>query len=104
MYICDCCGMVFEDIAEWRESRGEYWGDPAYETLIGSPCCHEGFTEAVQCKECGEWVSVSDTTDGYCGKCRDNVLKRYRAAIAEFSENDRELLFSIYEGCDPFAA
>lgn len=40
MYKCYDCGVIFETLAEWRESRGEFWGSPAYERVVGCPCCH----------------------------------------------------------------
>lgn len=42
MQKCLECGKVFEDdeIAHWQESRGEFWGFPAYESMSGCPHCH----------------------------------------------------------------
>lgn len=40
MYICGECGMIFDEIAHWEESRGEFWGQPAYERMSGCPYCH----------------------------------------------------------------
>lgn len=41
MLYCTECGAVFDesDLATWEESRGEFWGQPCYETLSGCPCC-----------------------------------------------------------------
>lgn len=37
--ICNNCGKTFDEPASWRESRGEFWGSPCYETLYGCPFC-----------------------------------------------------------------
>lgn len=39
MYICQCCGGRFETPVLWRESRGEYFGYPVYEEVLGCPYC-----------------------------------------------------------------
>lgn len=40
-YVCGDCKKVFdeEQIATWREDRGEFWGQRAYETMWGCPYC-----------------------------------------------------------------
>lgn len=42
MYKCTECGRTFDDgnIATWEESRGEFWGQPAYERMCGCPYCY----------------------------------------------------------------
>ena len=45
MYKCISCGEVFEEPAEWEESRGECFGSPAYEKCCGCPYCSSGFEE-----------------------------------------------------------
>lgn len=43
--ICKCCncGRIFyeNELVSIEESRGEFWGFPAYETCYYSPCCEE---------------------------------------------------------------
>ena len=50
MLKCEDCGLEFEDneIATWREDRGEFWGMPAYETCWGCPRCHSTAVEDVK--------------------------------------------------------
>lgn len=36
---CFRCGREFEDPELTREYRGEYWGQPAYETVYVCPFC-----------------------------------------------------------------
>lgn len=47
MYVCNDCGIKFDEPAQWQESRGEYWGTPAYETTYGCPICH-GYFDVVE--------------------------------------------------------
>lgn len=41
LYKCADCGAIFDEdeIAEWKESRGEFWGMPCYEKMAGCPRC-----------------------------------------------------------------
>ncbi len=41
-YRCSDCGNIFaeDEIETVRESRGEFWGAPAYETVSVCPYCH----------------------------------------------------------------
>jgi predicted nucleic acid-binding Zn-ribbon protein len=73
MQKCLECGKVFEDdeIAHWQESRGEFWGFPAYETMSGCPHCQGDYEEAKECANCGEIFALSDLDfDGLCENCR----------------------------------
>jgi len=38
-YECDACGARFSEPAAGRESRGEFWGGPAYEETKCCPRC-----------------------------------------------------------------
>lgn len=42
---CDKCGRLFDgrDCKKVEESRGEFWGFPAFETMWYSPCCTDDF-------------------------------------------------------------
>ena len=48
MFKCTECGEVFteDEIKTWSESRGECWGQPAYEEMEGCPACKGSFEEA----------------------------------------------------------
>lgn len=75
MQICLECGKTFEenDIAYWRESRGEFWGFPAYEIVSGCPYCHGDYDEAVKCRSCDEiFASLDLDFDGLCEDCRED--------------------------------
>ena len=39
MYKCNCCGKKFDHPRAVEESRGEFWGMPAYETMYYCPIC-----------------------------------------------------------------
>lgn len=40
--ICEDCKNTFgeDELATWEEARGEFWGQPCYETMQGCPYCH----------------------------------------------------------------
>ena len=75
MYCCLECGHVFseDDVAVWKEDRGEWWGSPCYETLSGCPQCGGGYAETYRCACCHEWilgtyVKLNDG-DRICDEC-----------------------------------
>ena len=39
MFKCRDCGAYFQECEEVSESRGEFWGMPAYETMCYCPEC-----------------------------------------------------------------
>lgn len=45
MFICDCCGRVFEEPVEIEDSRGECFGFPSYELMLGCPYCGGSYQE-----------------------------------------------------------
>lgn len=56
MYKCKNCEAVFDEdeIAFWREYRGEYGEQSAYEYVSGCPFCNS--TEIYECNEDGEII------------------------------------------------
>lgn len=44
MLKCEDCGLIFaeDELAEWQEDRGEFWGQPCFQTLQGCPHCFSG--------------------------------------------------------------
>lgn len=44
MLKCEECGLIFDDdeLAEWNEDRGEFWGQPCFQTVQGCPHCYSG--------------------------------------------------------------
>lgn len=74
MQICLECGKVFEDdeIAHWKEDRGEFGGEIAYEKMSGCPYCYGAYDEAKVCVNCGEVFAKRELDfDGLCEECRE---------------------------------
>ena len=74
MNICLECGKTFEDseIAHWQESRGEFWGFPAYETVSGCPRCQGDYEEAEKCESCGQYFTLDELDENHlCEDCRE---------------------------------
>ncbi len=71
MYICVDCGKVFDgdEISIWKESRGEFWGEPCTEKMYGCPNCKGEFVKAKECKICGDWIKEDDWD--ICEECID---------------------------------
>lgn len=38
-FMCYDCKEVFDEPKKVQESRGEFWGMPAFETMYYCPCC-----------------------------------------------------------------
>ena len=75
MFICLECGFVFDedDVATWKEDRGEYWGTPCYESVSGCPRCQGDYMKTYQCNCCENYIDGNyiKTSDGfrYCADC-----------------------------------
>ena len=71
MLKCLDCGHIFEegDRHEWKEARGEYWGQPAYETVVGCPRCGGAYEETKPCASCGSERFEDDLYGGICKEC-----------------------------------
>lgn len=50
-YKCVDCGAEFDEPREYRESRGECFGFPAFETLSGCPFCLGDYEETTEEEE-----------------------------------------------------
>lgn len=58
MWRCLWCGKEFEELAHWKEDRGECFGYPAYEDMCGCPYCYSGDVE-----EFDEWEDEDEEED-----------------------------------------
>ena len=73
MFICRDCGSKFEDPKRVKESRGEFWGAPAYEDCWYCPeCGSDDYDEAKECGVCGQWF-LPDGCEETCEECIDNL-------------------------------
>lgn len=55
MYKCLECGFEFEEPTTWRESRGEFWGAPCYESMRGCPRCKGEYDEVREGDDDDDW-------------------------------------------------
>ena len=85
MLRCLECGHIFEEGErhEWKETRGEYWGQPAYETVVGCPICGGAYEETKPCVVCKSEQLDDDLYGGICKSC-----------LAEY-ENDLETCLKL---------
>ena len=102
-YKCIECGHIFEEgeQKQWTESRGEFWGMPASETMTGCPYCGGDYEETKPCAICGAETLCDDLNGGICVEClssykydTDTCLK-----IGEMNREEIELnsfLLSIF--------
>ena len=71
MYICNECGLVFENYETYEEHH-PYGMTSATETWAVCPHCGEaGFEEAKECSRCGNFVA--ELTDGLCDCCYEEM-------------------------------
>lgn len=87
-YMCECCGAVFEP-----EEAGYYDEETGFHG-IKCPACDslDYWSEAEECRECGEMVHVDELHNGYCEDCVNNML------------NDDEYVreYIVHSGIDDF--
>lgn len=98
---CEECGHVFadEDIARWKEDRGEHFGFPCAETMSGCPKCKGGYTKLKACELCEQEVIEEDSPECYCDECQRDTMERFAKLMLEnFSEEEIELIAEIWEG------
>ena len=73
MFVCYECQHVFDEPKNYKESRGEHFGFPSYENVVGCPHCGGAFTETYRCDACGEWIDtdtyVEIGEEKYCENC-----------------------------------
>lgn len=64
------------------------------------PNCGEmdDFEPAFACEDCGEYFPADELTSGYCPKCKNLILKKFRACMDTFTEQERVLITDVYEG------
>ena len=72
-YKCLECGHIFEEgeQARWSESRGEYWGVPCSEEMLGCPLCKGEYEKTVSCEICGSEHLGDELIGGVCEECID---------------------------------
>ena len=72
-YKCIECGNIFEEgeQARWSESRGEFWGNPCEEEMVGCPLCRGDYEETIQCSICGSEHLADELDGGVCEECID---------------------------------
>ena len=51
MIRCNDCTHLFDAPAQWNESRGEFWGQPAFELMTGCPHCYSTDYEEIKEEE-----------------------------------------------------
>ena len=106
-YRCLDCGRVFEEGEQsyWSESRGEYWGMPCWEEMVGCPFCGGDYEETTPCDICGGGYEKEELSGGVCKHCIDEYRKNfdvcYEVSICETTPIEiNSLLASLFEPSD----
>ena len=60
-YRCIECDAEFDEPISWQEGRGEFWGDPCWETVWGCPICKGEFMTEEEYKR--DILGESDNDD-----------------------------------------
>ena len=99
MFLCEC-GHSFENPRYCAGDRVPYgdtyasFGDYAVCPVCGS----DDILEADECACCGEVTALSDMTEGFCGKCVDDTLKRFDNLLAkEFTDEEIAVIKAVWE-------
>jgi hypothetical protein len=98
MFVCKNCGNLVEEIPTIKQCHGHTsLGQPLTETIDGLCSCGGDFTEATQCKICGEWFDNTEL-DGVCEVCIEEY-ETVGTALEIGNENPETV-----EGINGFAA
>lgn len=99
MYICNECGLSFEQYKVVYENQGECHGVPAIEQIAVCPQCEAtNFEEADEC-ECGEAIPKGDKI---CKDCLKKLKKDFKAMIMDaFTAEEIDILADNID-CDDF--
>lgn len=103
MYVCNDCGMFFEEdmLRINRESVGEFWGAPAYQEYGVCPYCKStSYSEAEQCEECGEYCNSleleysmeNESEVCMCSECANENRKSLENRIIDLKSKARRAI------------
>ena len=104
MFICDECGLVFNEPARWTEDRTPYGGpaEPGFqEEMAGCPRCQGNYTEAMLCPRCEEHYISTKDPHGFCDECFHDILDSYRNLIRENFRPDEYDVICWYGDDEP---
>lgn len=106
-YKCLDCGHIFEEGEQsyWQESRGEYWGFPCFEEMVGCPLCRGSYEKTVKCDVCGSEHLNDELNGGVCKDCIDDYRKNFDVCCAVSIEETsaveiNALLSSLFDPSD----
>ena len=88
--VCGSCGALFDEPHRYQEDYGEWFSC--------CPRCGGEWEYAVQCDSCGEYTHPDKLEEGLCPGCRTDVIRRFREALSQFTEEELRFLNEVYEG------
>lgn len=86
MMYCNNCFTAFDENEQDEPIKCSNCGEP------------EDIEPAFACEECGEYFPADELTSGFCKKCKNLILKKFRACMDTFTMQERELITDVYEG------
>ena len=94
MYICNDCGLTFENPKSYIDTG---------RTILCCPCCgsDNDVETAVECAECHKDFAESDISDGVCDECKHKIKSKLKDYILSLSEEAQEWAFD-YLGIGDF--
>ena len=105
MYICNVCGVLFEEPSKIGEVHYEL-DEKAVEYFSCCPNCGDtDFVEAVQCDYCGEDFRESELIGGtLCPDCLDEIIHGRQDVVKAFIMQDQAIFAEFvhnYDGLKP---
>lgn len=102
MYICNECGLVFNNPKQYSEDRTPYGGssEPGFtEHYKGCPSCGGNYDEAMQCVRCdNEYISV-ESYHPFCEGCLQDLITVFCEVIVDnFREDEYEAVYDLIDG------
>lgn len=95
MYICNCCGNIFED------GEQSFWTEEHGETFSGCPVCKGDFSVLHRCEKCREIEDEDNLFFGLCSHCiKESItLESFREFLSQTDTGLLNFIFSRVFEC-----
>lgn len=98
MLKCTECGHIFEEGEQdvWKEHRGVFQEQAAYEEMSGCPLCRGAYEEALRCETCGKTFLKEEMTGVICNGCFDEYKNNIAMCYAVGRKSKEKIELNLF--------